>query len=80
MPDSRGHHHYHRHSRLQATTAEEFRVEKRRRESDGREHFRLKDIITSRSHPLVYQCRKLLREQSRKKAGVVRIEGHTLVQ
>lgn len=61
------------------TTAEEFRVEKRRRESDGRDHFRQKDIISSRSHPLVYQCRKLLREQSRKKAGVVRIEGHTMV-
>lgn len=33
------------------------------------------NVITARSNPLVVQCRKLLREQTRKKAGVVKIEG-----
>jgi hypothetical protein len=38
-----------------------------------------KPTIRSKTHPLVTHCRKILREQVRKKEGVMRVEGVSMI-
>eukprot|EP00041_Stephanoeca_diplocostata_P027971 m.780705 g.780705 ORF g.780705 m.780705 type:complete len:425 (+) comp23283_c1_seq3:585-1859(+) len=70
-----------RGERASITAAEYAEKRKQKRKQAGNNNHgqesnrQTRTVITARSNPLVVQCRKLLREQTRKKAGVVKIEG-----
>lgn len=59
-------------------TAEEHREKRRERNVKGPK--RSKGIIMSRTDPLILECRRLLREQVRKREEVVRVEGPMMIE